>query len=342
MTEPGLNWVRLPGAEDCLSASALADKVELRVGRTLFVATPEAELFVDGFVRGTAQPEGGRVFDVQLQVSRPNGEVLGERALSIEGQACSAIDDAVSLVIAVTLYPRSSLVVAGIPLDPTTAASLSSLFGDEPTDPDPTTLPSVAVSPTPRPRRKPRTARPDGKGGLGDVQGTELSLDAIAALELGQVPGVRVAAGGYVRIFPRGLVPFEAGFAHYFVGTEPVEEGGSVDFELTTGSLTACPWTFFSPELRGCLGLEGGVLTAVPKGLAVTEDPSSDAVLNIVLAAVYRPRIVGPLHLRLGVLVGVPLLQHEFVYQAQDSSSTTLFQTSQVQGRADLGLGVSF
>ena len=44
VTEPGLNWVRLAGADDCISAAELADAVELRVGRTLFVATTEAEL----------------------------------------------------------------------------------------------------------------------------------------------------------------------------------------------------------------------------------------------------------------------------------------------------------
>src|SRR5687768_10727568 len=84
VTEPGLNWVRLAGAEDCLSAAELADRVEQRVGRNLFVATTTAELFVDGSVRGTTRAgTATRTFDVTLQVSRPGGEVLGERALTI-------------------------------------------------------------------------------------------------------------------------------------------------------------------------------------------------------------------------------------------------------------------
>lgn len=342
MTEPGLNWVRLAGADDCLSAAELADKVEVRVGRTLFVATTEAELFVDGFVSGT--PHEGtttRTFDIKLQVSRPGGEVLGERVLAIEGESCDVIDDAVSLVIAVTLYPRSSLIVAGIPLDPSTAASLQSLFGDEPTDPDPSSLPTVVHAKVDTPRPAPLPPPPDPHGTRA-YPGTVFSIDAIGAGEIGQLPDVRFAAGGYVRIFPRGLLPVEVGFAYYFVSTAAVPEGGFVDFELVTGSLTGCPWTLVSDDLRVCVGIEGGLLTATPQGLAITEDRSTDPVLNIVVAAVYRPRIVGPLHLRAGVILGVPVLQHEFIYQAMDGSSATLFQTSQIQGRADIGFGLSF
>lgn len=342
VTRPGLNWVRLAGADDCLSAAQLADKVEVRVGRTMFVATTEAELFVDGSVRGTARDgTADRTFDVTLQVSRPGGEVLGERVLAIEGQSCSVIDDAVSLVIAVTLYPRSSLVAAGIPLDPTTAASLQSLFGDEPTDPDPNTLPAMVVAPVPQPKPKPPVEPAERKGTHG-MSGTQLSLDGVGSGEVGQLPGVRFAVGGYFRIFPRDLIPVEAGASYYFTSREEVREGGSVRFELVTASLTGCPWTVLSEDLRGCIGLEGGFLTASPSGLAVTTTRTTDPVLNILFAGIYRPQIVGPLHLRAALTVGVPILQHEFLYQARDGSSVTLFQTSQIQGRADIGLGLSF
>jgi hypothetical protein len=342
VTEPGLNWVRLAGADDCLSAAELADKVEVRVGRTMFVATTEAELFVDGSVTGTARDgTTDRTFNITLQVSRPGGEVLGERVLAIDGESCRVIDDAVSLVIAVTLYPRSSLVAAGIPLDPTTAASLQSLFGDEPTDPDPSSLPSVVVTPMPRAKRAP-PREPAERNGTRRMPGMQLSFDAVAAGEIGQLPDVRLAVGGYFRVFPRDLVPIEVGAAYYFTSRDEVREGGSVRFELATASLTGCPWTVLSQDLRGCLGIEGGVLTAAPSGLAVTAERSTDPVLNILFAAVYRPHIVGPLHVRAAAILGVPILQHEFLYQARDGTSATLFQTSQIQGRADIGLGLSF
>jgi hypothetical protein len=308
------------------------------------VAATEAELFVDGYVRGVMRPDGtARIFDVKLQVSRPGGEVLGERALSIEGESCSAIDDAVSLVIAVTLYPRSSLVTSGIPLDPSTAQSLSTLFGDEPTDPDPATLPAAAASTEIATKAAPRRSElAQGKTGTGRVGPTWLGIDVIGAGALGQLPGMRFGLGGYLRITPRGLWPIELGGAHYFVASESVDEGGVVDFELTTGSLTGCPWDLYAAQLHGCVGLEGGVIRASPRALAVTGSPSSDPVLNLLLGLVYRPRIAGPLHLRIALLAAVPIVQHEFAYQAQDGSFPTLFQTSPIHGRADLGLGLSF
>jgi hypothetical protein len=246
-------------------------------------------------------------------------------------------------VIAVTLYPRSSLVVAGIPLDPETSASLHALFGDEPTDPDPSSLPStVVVEPAARSKPKRKADSPPAIEGSGRVSGVQLSIDAIGAGEVGQLPDVRFAVGGYFRVFPRSLMPVEAGAAYYLTSTDAVPEGGSVRFELMTASLTGCPWTFLSEDLRGCLGLEGGILKATPRNLAVTAQRTVDPVLNIIFSAVYRPQIAGPLHLRAGLTVGVPVLQHEFLYQARDGSSATLFQTSQIQGRADLGLGMSF
>jgi len=343
VVQPGLNWVRLEGAEDCLSADELADKVEVRVGRTLFVATTEAGLFVDGSVRAAAKTNGTtRTFEIVLQVSRPGGEVLGERALSIEGDSCSAIDDAVSLVIAVTLYPRSSLVTAGIPLDPSTAQSLSTLFGNEPTDPDPATLPAAAASA----QLDTRPAKPvevlQEKRGTGNTKPTWFGLDAIGAGALGQLPNVRIAVGGYLRITPQGLWPLELGGAHYFTGREQVPEGGSVSFRLTTFSLSGCPWDLYAAQLLTCAGLEGGLISAKPQGLAVTGDATTDPVLNLLLGLIYRPRIAGPLHLRVALLAGVPILQHEFAYQAQDGSFPTLFQTSPIHGRAELGLGLSF
>jgi hypothetical protein len=235
------------------------------------------------------------------------------------------------------------LVVAGIPLDPTTAASLHTLFGDEPTELDPSSLPTtVAVRPAQQPKPR-RTNEPvTTSGGSGPRSSVQLSIDAIGAGEVGQLPDVRFAVGGYFRVFPRSLIPVEAGAAYYFTSTAGVPQGGSVRFELMTASLTGCPWTFLSDDLRGCIGIEGGLLTATPRNLAITAERTTDPVLNILFAAVYRPQIAGPLHLRAGLIVGVPVLQHEFLYQTRDGTSATLFQTSQIQGRADLGLGMSF
>jgi hypothetical protein len=349
-TLPGLNWVRLEGAEDCLSAAELAERVEQRVGRSLFAAPSEAEIFVDGAVRAvrgtraSAAPGGARAYEITLQVSRRSGEVLGERVLSIEGGACSAIDDAVSLVIAVTLYPDSSLLAAGIPLAPETAASLHALFGDEPTDPDPSSLPSPlhATTQAPTPVARAQRAEPP-KRRAPEPPPFVLGLDAVALVGAGQLPGVRLAAGGSLRFAPRALFPIELGAMHYFASASRASgAAGTVELELTALRLAGCPWTLFAPQLRACVGVEVGVLSADPEGFAVTARASRDFVVNVELGALYRPQLLGGLHLRLGVFAGVPLAQRAFVYEAPDGAPQTLFRTAPLEGRAEFGLGFDF
>lgn len=337
-TLPALNWVRLQEAGDCISAAALAERVEQRVGRGLFAATTEAELFVDGSVRATRLSQTRRAFEITLQVSRRSGEVLGERVLSIEGEACSAIDDAVSLVIAVTLDPKSSLLATGIPLAPETAASLHALFGAEPVDPDPATLPK-AEPPLAQPEKiatPPRAPAPPAEPAL------RIGIDAIGAFGLGMLPGLRPAIGGAVRLEPRPLFPFDLALLHFVEGDADVDPGaGSVAFQLTLIALSACPWAIVEPSLRACVGLEGGRISAEPRGLPVTAPASEDLVLDGLVSAVLRPRIAGPLHLRVALTAAVPFAQRAFTY-ATAAGPRTLFRTAPLQGRAEIGLGVTF
>src|SRR5690349_8998115 len=78
---PGLNWLRLEGADGCISAAQLAQAVEARVGRVLFVPASSAALFVDGSVR-LREPEH---WQVELGISDADGRVLGRRSLEIRG-----------------------------------------------------------------------------------------------------------------------------------------------------------------------------------------------------------------------------------------------------------------
>ena len=122
---PALNWVRVGTADGCIAASELADRVEQRVGRVLFVPATQALLSVDGYV---SEPEPGRFLAV-LAVTQPDGEVIGRRELEVRSDNCRALDEAIILVVAVTLYPNSQLPGRAIPLDATTQEALHQLFG---------------------------------------------------------------------------------------------------------------------------------------------------------------------------------------------------------------------
>lgn len=97
-----LGWVRLPGAEPCIAAQVLAERVEARLGRSVFVPASSADLNVEGRVERTADPAGWRATVV---VSDRAGNVLGERTVPAAGDDCHAIDEGLVLVIALTIDP---------------------------------------------------------------------------------------------------------------------------------------------------------------------------------------------------------------------------------------------
>src|SRR5687768_11147972 len=141
---PSLNWVRLPGAEGCITAAELAQRVEARLERSVFVLAQDAELAFDGYV----QPRAGGGFAAHLAVSNARGEVLGARDVESAEVSCRALDDALVLITALTLFPGDfGLSSGGIALDEDTNARLHALFGDEPSELDPASLPAAPAAP---------------------------------------------------------------------------------------------------------------------------------------------------------------------------------------------------
>ncbi|HMJ10046.1 MAG TPA: hypothetical protein VK524_01510 [Polyangiaceae bacterium] len=339
---PGLNWVRLPGAESCISAQALAAAVEERVGRVLFVAIAEAGLTVDGSVeRGT--PDGWHVI---LDVSDPAGRVLGRRVLHFAGDDCAVIDDSITLVIAVTLYPNTGLIDAGIPLDPETASKLETLFGDEPSELDPASLPPARPAtrqPSAEDARANRSAR-EGERVPNVGAPWRIGLDAAGVGGLGQLPVASLGASGFVSITAPGAWPFELGVVvlpGYRVAA--ADELGEARFSLLAGSLSLCP---FQPAwlhaLAICLGGEVGRLRGEPSGFAWGEVARNDLIASLTGRARWQPELTRALHLRLAVLLALPLIQRTYTFQAPDGRPQQLFRMPQVAAGLELGLGIFF
>lgn len=349
---PGLNWVRLRGAESCLSAPELAQRVELRVGRMLFASVSDAGIFVDGYV-GRSR-EG---WDVTLEVSDREGALLGRRELHVPGADCNVIDEAVTLVIAVTLYPNTAMMEGGIALDPATSAKLLALFGQESVDPDPALL--APATPRPESRAEVRAVRGAGVDRVSastdraaieepgpDVQGGafELGFDAVAIGALGQLPGFAAGAGVRVGLRAPGAFPIEVGGS---LLPSSIETAGNVSgrarFALLLGSLSACP---VEPEwLRAsalCGGAEIGQLEVEASGFAEDNRSVSDLVANLLLSALYRPELAAGIHLRVAAVLAVPLIQRSYGFEALDGTDAPLFRMPQLAGRLELGLAVQF
>lgn len=341
--QPGINWVRLDGSEQCLSAAALVERVEARVRELHFTSTREAELFVDGSVQHAAK--GG--WDVRLEVSARDGAVYGRRDMHFDGEACSAIDDGVALVIAVTLYPEAGLANAGIPLDADTAGRLDALFGGEPSDPAPDSL-SVAASPPPSaaepPRPNPTRTEPDPRA-VRAAAAWNLYLDLAGFGAVGQLPGASLGLSGSIELDLPGVWPIEIGARIFGEGTAhaPFPDEGRGHFELLLASIATCPWRpAWLPGLAACVGVEAGRLRAQSSGFAVTSPAENDAVANLLASAVWRIRFSDALHLRAGAAVVLPLIQHEYTYRSADAERVELFRMPQIALRVEIGAGMRF
>jgi hypothetical protein len=350
---PGLNWVRLSGAQSCISAAELAQRVEARVGRVLFAATSEAGVFVDGHVRPGPGQQG---WEVTLELSEPHGKVLGRREIQFASGDCSVIDEAVALVIAVTLYPNTGLLDAGIPLDPSTAASLRALFGREPVDPDPASLPLAAATPSPadasEQRDRPANAldpRADAAPARHAAPATRSAtwsygLDAAASGGFGHLPGLTPGVAAHVTITPPSAWTIEAGLVFFPARTERhARASGRVRFELLAASLALCPWQpAWLRELAVCAGAEVGRLQVASRGFVGGDMTANDAVASVMGTARLHLRIGGALHLRAALVVAVPLAQHRYTVETDDGSPATLFRIPQLTARAELGPALAF
>lgn len=135
-----LNWVRMPGAESCISPQALARAVEERLGRPLLVPLSRAEWSLEGRVERRAGQ-----WVATLAASRDDGR-SGARAVSIDAPDCAAIDPQLVAVVTLLLDPTWTGDVAPSPpsLPPPTPPS--------PLSPARERAISNPVPPAPRPR----------------------------------------------------------------------------------------------------------------------------------------------------------------------------------------------
>ena len=341
---PALNWLRGSGAEACIPAFELAERVEERLGRVVFVSPSEAEVFIDGYISRIQDGEapGHRAV---LGVSDREGRSLGERTLELAEGDCRAFDEALVLVIAVTLYPDTGLLDGGIPLQPQTAAQLHALFGAEPTDPAPHDLPQTVVpsdragsgrSPAaatkrvgPRPRAAPQPER------------LRFGIDAAALAGFGQLPGVALGLGATVQLRVASW-SFELGAGIWPQKDVSVEGGGRASLSRVQASLTACPWQIAADLAQICAGLELGHLAVTPRDFAVDAAPSGDLIPSLFAAVVYRPVLAGALRARAALAAALPLVQHAYNYQTPQGNRQLLFRTTQLGLRLELGVGAHF
>jgi hypothetical protein len=338
---PALNWVRLPGAEGCITAAELARRVEARLERSVFVLAQDAELAFDGYVQPRAIGGG---FAAHLAVSNARGEVLGARDVESAEASCRALDDALVLITALTLFPGDfGLSSGGIPLDEDTNARLHALFGDEPSELDPASLPPAAVAPAaatvPAPRAE-LAAQAEH-----DAPRTRVALEAAPVLAIGVLPGAALGVNAELTVrFPE-LWPVRAAFGHFFERDARAERlsSGSASFERNELMLLLCPVSPIETlAFELCTGAAFGVMSVTSEGFADGGIEASDLVLDLAGQVGARFSFWGGVLARASLTATLPIVQRNYEYQALDAASEPIFRSAQVGLRAQIGVGAEF
>lgn len=288
VTRATLSWVRLPGAESCIAAPALAEAVEERIGHPLFGPASSANLSVEGWVEPAPRPMKLRAV---VAIASAKGEVLGTREIVSGGETC---DDVV---------PRLVLAIA-LMVDPEGIASRA----EEPLPPS-----------TPEPAKGPPPPAPPQPGSRAAIQWTLGPL-----LGVGATPGLggdAVAPGALMRVLvgppAKWGVELQLAFfpPHTLIRTESTTLRAH-------GALLGCPLRIArAVRFDLCAGFAAGATNTN----WVTTKPVIDAQITPRIGFRF-PSL--PLTLGLGVSAGIPLLKPVFPVGGTDYLTPPVYGTA--------------
>lgn len=299
-----LDYQRGPGAHACASAEQLATAVEARLGRRVFVAASEADLHAQ-----LRAQRVGRGYRVALQLYDRERRPLGRRQLSTRARHCSALDEALALVLSlaadVAVPPPSS---AGTPV-PHAPPALP-----QPLD-TPLEIPADVLAP-----RQPWQVRPSV--GL--------------ALLGGLLPGVALAAAFELELAPPRSWPFWVRASAFLDERTGAATGG--EFSAQALELGVCPWAPRGERLeaRLCAQQLLGLVGASGFGSdADRQEPRVSLALGLEQSFGYRS---GDWFISVsGSLLATPARRR---YYYVDGDQITLHEQGWVWGGARLALGL--
>jgi hypothetical protein len=300
--------VRLSGADGCIAPVELANRVERRLGRTVFVRANDAIVVIEGRIGPV--PEGG--FSAVLRVSDPDGTLYGTRELHVATQDCHELDEIAALVIAITI--RHERTGTGIELPAQIAAQLDALFAGEPSELDPSELPKVPTEPSAAPHAPAATpltaAAPRAAWQFG--------VEAGMALEIGIQPDAAFAADVRVYAAFAGLavVGLSGLFSVPQTQAGATQAGGQLEHRFIAFGAQLCPpvWRIWLSEFALCGELRVGQLTVEPSGFLVQYGAAHEIWAELVPSALFRTQLIGPSHVLLAVGLPIRLRRPEFGY----------------------------
>jgi hypothetical protein len=346
-----LSWVRLPGAESCLSTHQLAESVEKRLGHRAFVSASQAELSLEGRIERTARDR----WSATLVVSDRNGHVLGKRELHARGDSCAAIERSLVLVVAIAIDPgavQSAVLTSDDHLSDDANNLLDQLDLPVANDADlldKLRIPEPAAAAAPAPGSYPIPPPPSAAGKPAPAS-VPVKHDLLLVLSARAVFGVlpSAAVGGQLSLAyePRTFVPFELLVFGYWPQTGPSSEDSAVPwqahFVLYGLGGRLCPWSLGPAVLRVslCGGAHLGVLSVDGRGFARdlnTTGPWAQLDLQARLLARF-----GRFALQLAATAGASLLRDQLEFADAAGVRRPLFRPDVFSLGLALGAGMFF
>ncbi len=303
-----LSWVRLPGAEGCLSAADLGGRVEEKLGRAALVSASAAERSVEA--RAERLPSGR--FRVIVTGSRRDGTTLGSREL--EGATCKGLEDGLVLVIALMIDPDAFAAPRPEPVAPV-----------PPVPAPPTVIVQERVVVREVPVLVPTEPRPSA------MRSVDARLSVGAAFGRGPDAGFLVAGG--LRI-PTG--------SHFAVS---VGAEGAFAGSVTTvaGTLALCAETPLVGRLRGglCGGLRGGAYFAQGSGFS-SNRAAADGLFDATLAPELTLPVAGRAFVAVAAGLSAPLVRQRLVVAGPNGAVTPVYTRPAIGGEVLVGVGFAF
>lgn len=325
-----LSWVRLDGAESCIAGPDLARTVEARLARSVFVATPNAEIVVEGRAERIGVDAAAR-WRAVLHITDTSGALVGDRVVESSAVSCDELG-------------RIAAVAIALMIDPVTAPPVTALSPDTPpadADAPPSDTPPSDTPPSDTP--PPETTLPEAIPPVAPPPAPPASdwrfeVDVALLAALGVVPGIGVGGQSTFVIVPPGFVPLLVeGTLIPFARSDG--GGARVDFLRVAGGLQICPLALRDARfaLRGCVGVDLGAMFVLDASVALRE--REKVLVNGHLAVVGTWRFVGPFLLRAGAHLLVPFRGVAFT---REDTGAELYAPGIVAGMVDLGVGVEF
>ena len=320
-----LSWVRLEGAERCVASAALAQAVERRLDRDVFVSAADASLAVEGRIE---RRQGG--WRAVIHIVDADGASLGERTLESHEPTCDQLGELAAVTIALMIDPLTA--------PPTPSEETPGPDRDPPVEPPPE--PHNPEPPNPEPENpepdpphlpSPAPPAPEDPSWMVDIQ---VGLGG----SLGLLPTPMIGGLSTVIVHPPGFIPILIEAA-LFPFSRAEASSGHADLLHAHAGVQLCPLWFREGRFaaQGCLGVDAGAVLVIGGDLNVE---SSERVIGQAQAVIRGDyRIVGPLTLHASVHLIVPF-RHDAFAASIGGVRTEFYQPEPIAGMVDLGIGI--